>query len=155
VQPLAPICQQGAGAPRALAGPVAHLRYRRRVVLYRDVLHRFAFATHGGLAHRTDWRVEGPACSGFGWIASRLHEGTHFTSPSCLSSPDTAGKAQGLPPCGNVTRYGRRHSANLAHWQAHSVRGFLSGTAKKKLGLTVERITEDGRTIYRVLSVPV
>jgi hypothetical protein len=42
----------------------------------------------------------------------------------------------------------------LTGWQAHSVRGFLSGTAKKKLGLTVERITEDGRTVYRVPSVP-
>jgi hypothetical protein len=41
----------------------------------------------------------------------------------------------------------------LTGWQAHSVRGFLSGTAKKKLGLTVERITEDGRTVYRVPSV--
>jgi hypothetical protein len=43
----------------------------------------------------------------------------------------------------------------LTGWQNHSVRGFLSGTAKKKLGLTVERISEDGRTIYRVPSVPV
>ena len=42
----------------------------------------------------------------------------------------------------------------LTGWQAHSVRGFLSGTAKKKLGLTVERITEDGKTIYRIPSVP-
>jgi hypothetical protein len=42
----------------------------------------------------------------------------------------------------------------LTGWQAHSVRGFLSGTAKRKLGLTVERITEDGRTVYRVPSVP-
>jgi hypothetical protein len=31
---------------------------------------------------------------------------------------------------------------------------FLSGAVKKKLGLTVERIAEDGRTVYRVLSVP-
>jgi hypothetical protein len=31
---------------------------------------------------------------------------------------------------------------------------FLSGTAKKKLGLTVERVTEDGRISYRIPSVP-
>jgi hypothetical protein len=41
----------------------------------------------------------------------------------------------------------------LTGWQHQSLRGFLSGTAKKKLGLTVERIAEDGRTVYRVPSV--
>jgi hypothetical protein len=42
----------------------------------------------------------------------------------------------------------------MTGWQEHSVRGFISGAVKKKLGLTVERITEDGRTVYRVPSVP-
>jgi hypothetical protein len=42
----------------------------------------------------------------------------------------------------------------MTSWQEHSVRGFISGAVKKKLGLTVERVTEDGRTIYRVPSVP-
>jgi hypothetical protein len=42
----------------------------------------------------------------------------------------------------------------MTGWQEHSVRGFISGAAKKKLGLTVERITEDGRISYRIPSVP-
>jgi hypothetical protein len=42
----------------------------------------------------------------------------------------------------------------MTSWQEHSVRGFISGAVKKKLGLTVERITEDGRVSYRVPSVP-
>jgi hypothetical protein len=42
----------------------------------------------------------------------------------------------------------------MTGWQEHSVRGFISGAVKKKLGLTVERTTEDGRVSYRIPSVP-
>jgi hypothetical protein len=36
-------------------------------------------------------------------------------------------------------------------WQAHSVRGFISGTLGKKLGLTVESAKrEDGERVYRL-----
>lgn len=36
-------------------------------------------------------------------------------------------------------------------WQAHSVRGFISGTLKTKLGLTVETTADDDRgRVYRI-----
>ena len=36
-------------------------------------------------------------------------------------------------------------------WQPHSVRGFLAGTVKKKLGLTVESaVTADRGRVYRI-----
>lgn len=40
-------------------------------------------------------------------------------------------------------------------WQAHSVRGFLSGTVKKKLGITVQSETgKDGARRYRIVDAP-
>ena len=39
----------------------------------------------------------------------------------------------------------------LTGWQAHSVRGFLSGVARKKMGLTVVSTKgEDGERVYSV-----
>lgn len=37
-------------------------------------------------------------------------------------------------------------------WQAHSVRGFLSGTIKKKLSLNLISQKQDGLQIYRITS---
>jgi hypothetical protein len=38
-----------------------------------------------------------------------------------------------------------------AHWQAHSVRGFVSGTLGKKMGLTVASTKrEDGERVYSI-----
>jgi hypothetical protein len=38
-------------------------------------------------------------------------------------------------------------------WQPHSVRGFISGTLAKKMGLTVESAkTEDGKRTYSLKS---
>ncbi len=35
-------------------------------------------------------------------------------------------------------------------WQAHSVRGAMSGAIKKKLGLTILSEKSEGRRIYRI-----
>jgi uncharacterized protein DUF3489 len=35
-------------------------------------------------------------------------------------------------------------------WQAHSVRGFLSGTLGKKMGLTVESAKRDKERVYSI-----
>lgn len=57
-----------------------------------------------------------------------------------------------------VTMLGRENGATVAeiiaatNWQAHSVRGFLSGTVKKKLGLTLAKTkAADGQLIYRIV----
>jgi hypothetical protein len=38
-------------------------------------------------------------------------------------------------------------------WQAHSIRGFISGTLKKRLGLKVISDTSDGLRRYRIVEV--
>ncbi len=40
----------------------------------------------------------------------------------------------------------------VTDWQSHSVRGAISGTLKKKLGLTVEStVVEDRGRVYRIV----
>ena len=44
-----------------------------------------------------------------------------------------------------------KHIMKATGWQAHSVRGFLSGTLGKKMGMKIESSkTNDGQRVYRL-----
>jgi len=44
------------------------------------------------------------------------------------------------------------HAAKTLAWQPHSVRGFISGVLKKRLGLTIASDKSEGERVYRVSS---
>jgi len=41
-------------------------------------------------------------------------------------------------------------SQKATDWQAHSVRGFISGQLKKKLGLKVRSVKREGKRVYSI-----
>lgn len=79
------------------------------------------------------------------------------TATKCPRDPS---KATAKPPKSQIVLQllQRPDGATLAEmqtateWQPHSIRGFISGTARKRLGLNVRLITsEDSQQRYRVV----
>lgn len=73
--------------------------------------------------------------------------------------PKGATTRDGSKKTGVLTLLRREGGATLQElmsatgWQAHTVRGFLSGTVGKKMGLTIESIRcEDGARLYSIAS---
>ncbi|WP_218037530.1 DUF3489 domain-containing protein [Reyranella soli] len=74
----------------------------------------------------------------------------HKTATASAGGPETK-----LSQLESLLR--RKEGATIAQiaaaldWQPHSVRGAMSGSLKKKQGLTISnQMTEDGRRVYRI-----
>ena len=82
------------------------------------------------------------------------------TAPDAVIAPPSPQAAKPAPPKGKigvlVELLSRAEGARLEEmmtatgWQAHSVRGAISGAIKKNLGLTVTSQKTDGVRTYRV-----
>jgi hypothetical protein len=122
------------------------------------------------IASKTDSRqTENPLAKPNAKDASRAHSRVHVSKKKSKPTPKATStqRAKKLGPA-KATRKGTKMgkvlvllkrpggaSANelmkATGWQAHSVRGFLSGTVAKKLGLTLISVKDaDGRRIYRI-----
>jgi hypothetical protein len=78
--------------------------------------------------------------------ARRINTPKHTSAPASTSKQDRC-----------LDLLARREGASLVElvaatdWQPHSIRGFLSGTVKKKLGLTLHAAQgDDGSRRYRI-----
>ena len=93
-------------------------------------------------------------------LDGRAYEAYHSHQRAKAANPT-------MPAQAKDSRDGTKHTAVLAMlrrqegatieemveatgWQAHSVRGFLSGALKKKAGLDLQSTKEDGRRVYRI-----
>jgi hypothetical protein len=122
------------------------------------------------IASKTDSRqTENPLAEPNAKDASRAHSRVHVSKKKSKPTPkgSSTQRAKKLGPA-KATRKGTKMdkvlvllkrpggaSANelmkATGWQAHSVRGFLSGTVAKKLGLTLISVRDaDGRRSYRI-----
>lgn len=96
---------------------------------------------------------------------------THSAKPPVKKSPTTAKKisvkkappAAPPPPAEPSTKQSQLISLlgstgatlaqmmSLTGWQAHTVRGMISGSLRKRLGLNVQTQVEEGVRVYRIV----
>jgi len=91
-------------------------------------------------------------------LTKRVKSARHTSKPQRRGKA-TAAAGRGTKSAKILALLRRPAGASLSElrkatgWQAHSVRGFLSGAVKKKMGLPVESAPRDnGERAYRVAS---
>jgi hypothetical protein len=97
-----------------------------------------------------------PSESGKARAAARKH-GSRKKAPKGRPKAKAATRGQGSKSAHVIALLEKSKGATLAElmkatgWQAHSVRGFLSGTLRKKMGLKVESAKrDDGERVYSI-----
>lgn len=83
-------------------------------------------------------------------VPSANRRSSSFVPPTAAAKVKPAALGQAPSKCDQVLKLLRRNKgASLAElqevtgWQAHSVRGFLSGTVKKRMGLSLSSVKSD------------
>jgi hypothetical protein len=90
-------------------------------------------------------------------IKSTRKPGQSKKAPKRRPKAKTATPSQGSKSAHVIALLKKAEGATLAElmkatsWQAHSVRGFLSGTLRKKMGLKVKSVKrDDGERVYSI-----